>query len=80
MIQIGKITNNSAAAGNFLMTIGVTLYETYYESTGNLKKLNDAVAAAASDSEVGKDVGLVISEIFQWTVPTFKVNEFGVGE
>ena len=54
LIQLGKITNNSAAAGNFLQTIAITLYETYAESTGNLKALNDLVAAEATDEEIGQ--------------------------
>ena len=40
LIQIGKITNNSAAAGNFLQVVAVTLYEAYWEASGNLYELN----------------------------------------
>ena len=78
LIQMGKITNNSAAAGNFLQTVAISLYETYIETTGNLFTLNELIAAGGTDKEIGFQLGVVVQETFQWTVPTFKVNEFGV--
>ena len=90
MIQVGKITNSSAAGMNFAQTIGITLYETYCEGTGYLVALNQAAAGFTKgcsigttdcDKEhttVGKNLGEVVKENMQWSVPTFKVNEFGV--
>ena len=54
LIQLGKITNNSASAGNFLQTIAIMLYETYIETTGNLFTLNKLVSESATDKEIGK--------------------------
>mgnify|MGYP006091800863 FL=1 len=55
LIQFGKITNNSAAAGNFLQTVVIELYETYSEGTGALKVLNDIIAdEEATDLAIGK--------------------------
>ena len=91
MIQVGKITNSSAAGMNFAQTIGLTLYETYCEGTGYLISLNQAAATfdkgcSVFDSEacstehtnVGRYLGEIVKENMAWSVPTFKVNEFGV--
>ena len=79
LIQLGKITNNSAAAGSFLQTVVIELYETYSEGTGALKALNDLIAVdTTTDKEIGQQLGVLFSQTFQWTVPTFKVNEFEV--
>ena len=76
---------------NFAQTIGITLYETYCEGTGYLIKLNQAAetfpkGCSVIDSSdcskehglVGRYLGEVVKENMQWSVPTFKVNEFGV--
>ena len=79
LIQLGKITNNSAAAGNFLQTVVIQLYETYSQGTGALKKLNTIIEDETStDKAIGQQVGVLFSNTFGWTVPTFKVNEFDV--
>ena len=55
LIQLGKITNNSAAAGNFLQTVVIELYETYSEGTGALKKLNTIIEDETStDKAIGQ--------------------------
>ena len=76
---------------NFAQTIGLTLYETYCETTGYLVKLNQAASTfdkgcSVSDStacseehyNVGNYLGEIVKENMGWSVPTFKVNEFGV--
>ena len=66
---------------NFAVTIITTVYQTTQESAGNLYDLNVASAAyedSDDDYDIGYYFGLVFSENMQWTVPTFKVNEFGV--
>ena len=91
MIQVGKITNSSAAGMNFAQTIGITLYESYCEGTGYLVQLNKAAATfdkgcsifdstncQTEHKNVGFYLGNIIKENMQWSVPTFKVNEFGV--
>merc|ERR1719181_1567079 len=62
MIQVGKITNSSAAGMNFAQTIGLTLYETYCEGAGFLVSLNQVAATfdtscdASTDEETGEPV------------------------
>ena len=80
MIQVGKITNSSAAGMNFGQTVLFTLMETYQDSVGNLYDLNVAAADYEDEDDdysIGLLLGYVFSENMQWTVPTFKVNEFG---
>ena len=83
MIQLGKISSSSAAGMNFAQTIWITLYQTYGESEGYLKELNDLAASytdSSNDEELGWYCGKVFSENLQWVVPTFKVDEFGASE
>ena len=55
LIQLGKITNNSAAAANFLQTVVIELYETYSEGTGNITKLNKIIEDDnATDKAIGQ--------------------------
>merc|ERR1719389_990004 len=89
MIQVGKITNSSAAGMNFAQTIGITLYETYCEQTGYLVSLNQAAkdfdkgcdntetACYDEHYNTGNYLGWIVKENMAWSVPTFKVNEFG---
>ena len=94
MIAVGKITNSSAAGMNFAQTVGLTLYETYCEQTGYLVSLNQAAkdfdkgcsivvydstdACWSEHYNVGNYLGWIVKENMAWSVPTFKVNEFGV--
>ena len=76
---------------NFAQTIGLTLYETYCEQTGYLIQLNTAAkdftkgCDATTDTtcsdehtSIGRYLGEIVKENMAWSVPTFKVNEFGV--
>ena len=83
LIAIGQITSSQAQGGQFLMTIGVTIYEYFYEGVGNMVNLDTSVQAFAADStntvlaqDVGLKLGAVIQEMIMWQVPNYTVNKF----
>ena len=75
LIAVGKITASNAGAGNFLLTVFTSTYEYFYNSTGNVKTLDDSLQG--SDLElIGKNLGAVIQELLTWSIPTYQVNAY----
>ena len=75
LIQIGKITASNSGAGNFLLTVGVSLYEYFYNGSGNVTELDKALQGN-DYGVIGKLLAAVVKELLDWQVPTYQVNTF----
>mmetsp|Transcript_10207 Transcript_10207/g.15541 ORF Transcript_10207/g.15541 Transcript_10207/m.15541 type:complete len:182 (-) Transcript_10207:105-650(-) len=60
LIALGKIMNSQAQGGQFLMTIGISIYEYFYLGSGASVDLDTAVAtfATTNNDTNAQDVGL----------------------
>ena len=65
LIQVGKLLNTSAGAGNFVSQIGYEIVEYYYAAVGVFVDLE--VVLKTNDSEKkGKKMGIAFSDVMQW--------------
>ena len=76
LMQFGKIFNTASGAGNWISAIFWIVYEYYDEQTGNVVLLEAALKTTDSQSK-GLYLGMIFSELMDWEVPVYKVNEFG---
>ena len=76
LMQFGKIFNTSAGAGNWISAIFWIVYEYYEEQSGNVVNLEAALKTDDSSNK-GLYLGMIFSELMDWEVPVYKVNEFG---
>ena len=65
------------------MTLGVSIYEYFYEGVGSFRDLDASVEAFSKDNtntelakQVGLDLGTVIQMLSGWQVPNYAVNKF----
>ena len=77
IVNIGKVVNSPALAGNIGVTLGYELYS-YYQKSGALYAVNEAMDTVPLDfMNVGTKMGIVVSQILVFTIPVFKFDEFG---
>jgi len=93
IIQVGKITTNTSSSGDLVKKLGFELWEYFTSETGlwhNLDNITawgaegtvdmeDADAVAVWFQYIGKYLGIIASEFFEFTIPVFNLNEFEKG-
>ena len=79
MISLGKITESSAAAGNFLSTYIFDLIDYVIFKKGVYYDLDQSLVnyTTSGPKVIGKNFAATISNTYHYTIPTYKVNEFG---
>jgi hypothetical protein len=79
---LGKIFTSSAAAGEFVQTIATMVWEYFSNRTGAVMDLNVILLENNTDPlykarAKGMIIGELMQQLFGWTVPVYRVNEFG---
>ena len=73
LITLGQITNSSSIAGNFVTDLATVGIETC-TGAGPYFQLWGSLYDGSTDEEVGALFATVFTDIFNFEVPTFKVN------